>query len=192
MSTSRIAHAVAGLTGVTIEAIGFDTGKGMPAAVDYRDHPEQYFEGDFAVPDLDALARSLPPNTRLMVGDTHQNIARFISGYEGTVGFVSVDVDYYSSTGVCLELLAAADTRCLPWMPVFFDDVLLSSHNPWCGELLAIREFNEANSLRKISPDTGLRNSRIMKNASWIPQMYALDHPARAVRADRPPQPRSM
>jgi hypothetical protein len=194
-SMSRIAQAVSKDTGVAIDVVGFDTGRGMPAALDYRDHPEQYFEGDFAAPDPDALARSLPENTRLMVGNTQENIGRFISEYEGAIGFVSVDVDYYSSTKVCLELLASQNVRCLPWMPVFFDDVLLNSHNPWCGELLAISEFNDENSARKIAPYTALRDIRIMKSASWIRQMYSLhvlDHPARSVGANKPAQPRAM
>jgi hypothetical protein len=194
-SMSRIAEAVSKEVGITIDVIGFDTGKGMPPAIDYRDHPEQYFEGDFAAPDLDALVRSLPANTRLIVGDTRKNIARFTSEYDGTIGFVCVDVDYYSSAKVCLELLSSRDAHCLPWMPVFFDDVLLNSHNPWCGELLAISEFNEANPLRKIAPYTALRDSRIMKNASWIRQMYSLhvlDHEARSVESNKPAQPRKM
>jgi len=194
-SMSRIAHAVSKQTGVMIDVIGFDTGKGMPPAIDYRDHPEQYFEGDFAAPDLAALLKSLPASTQLLVGDTRQNIARFLSEYDGTLGFVSVDVDYYSSAKDCLGLLSSRQARCLPWMPVFFDDVLLESHNPWCGELLAISEFNEANPLRKLAPYTSLRNSRIMKNASWIPQMYALhvlDHQARSVESNKPPKPRTM
>ena len=34
-------------TGVEFQILGFDTGAGMPPPVDYKDHPEKYFTGDY-------------------------------------------------------------------------------------------------------------------------------------------------
>jgi hypothetical protein len=185
-SLSRIAAAVQEITNVTIEVVGFDTGFGMPPAEDYRDHPEHYFQGDFAPP---TQPLDLPSNCRLIVGAIRDTVPKFLREFSGTIGFVSVDVDYYSSTKDCLEIFKSEPARYLPTVPTFFDDVLLDSHNEWCGERLAINEFNQTQNLRKIAHYTALRTTRIFKNANWIEQMYAvhvLDHRTRQVEANRP------
>lgn len=56
---AHIAVRVAALTGVRIEVFGFDTGQGMPAPVDFRDHPEYYARGDFPMNEKD-LRATLP------------------------------------------------------------------------------------------------------------------------------------
>jgi len=119
----------------------------------------------------------------------------FLNDHDGVIGFVSVDVDYYTSTRSCLALLTDRADRYLPCVPIFFDDVMEDWHNPWCGEQLALEEFNSSNPMRKIAPYTALVNKRIMKNASWLRQMYALhvlDHELRSVSANTPDRPRSM
>jgi hypothetical protein len=195
MSMSRIANAVSKMTGIQLDVIGFDTGKGMPPAVDYRDHPEVYFEGDFAPDNLSSLMASLPSNAKIVIGDVSETVPKFVRGYDGVIGFVSVDVDYYSSAKHCLNIFTEDCNKYLPWSPVFFDDVLNDSHNPWCGEKLAIAEFNTQHALRKIAPFNAIRNKRIMKSASWLPQMYCLhvlDHRLRSVSANTVLVPRKM
>lgn len=195
LSMCRIAKAVSVKTGVAIEVIGFDIGSGMPPAADYRDHPEYYFQGDYALPQVSKLLKSLPKYARLIIGDVADTVPRFLSDYEGVIGFVAVDVDYYTSTKSCLGLLTDRPDKYLPCVPIYFDDVLADWHNPWCGEQLAFEEFNGFHSMRKIAPYTALANKRIMKNASWIPQMYALhvlDHKLRSVSANKPDRPRSV
>jgi hypothetical protein len=195
LSMSRIASAISNMTGIQLDVVGFDTGKGMPPAVDYRDHPEDYFEGDFAPDNLASLIESLPGNTRLIVGNISETVPEFVKNYDGVIGFVSVDVDYYSSAKDCLKIFTEHCNKYLPWSPVFFDDVLHDSHNAWCGEKLAIDEFNKEHALRKIAPFNEIRNKRIMKSASWLPQMYCLhvlDHPLRSVSANKTLTPRKM
>jgi hypothetical protein len=195
MSMSRIARAVSKMTGIQLDVVGFDTGRGMPPAVDYRDHPEVYFEGDFAPDNLGGLIASLPSNTKMVIGDISDTVPEFVKSYDGVIGFVSVDVDYYSSAKQCLNIFTEDCNKYLPWSPVFFDDVLKDSHNPWCGEKLAIAEFNSEHALRKITPFNAIRNKRIMKSASWLPQMYCLhvlDHRLRSVSANSILVPRKM
>jgi hypothetical protein len=51
-------------------------------------------------------------------------------------------------------------------------------------ELLAVREFNEENEMRKIHLFAGLRHKRLFKHTSWFDQVYllhVLDHPRRNV-----------
>jgi len=195
LSMCRIAKAVSATTGVMIDVIGFDTGGGMPVATDYRDHPEYYSQGDYAPSSVWGLFKSLPKNAHLIIGDVADTVPDFLNDYEGVIGFVSVDVDYYTSTKSCLALLADRANKYLPCVPVFFDDVLEDWHNPWCGEQLVVEEFNVSHPMRKIAPYTALTNKRIMKNASWIRQMYALhvlDHKLRSVTANAPDRPRSV
>lgn len=195
LSMCRIAEAVSKLTGVHIDVVGFDTGAGMPPARDYRDHPESYSHGDFAMPDPERLRASLPAFGQLILGNIEQTAGQFIDQFEGVLGFVAVDVDYYSSATNCLSMLKGQPEKYLPLVPAFFDDVILDVHNPWCGELLAIEEFNKANDLRKIARFTALAGKRILKSASWLEQMYCLhvlDHPTRNARSVGADAPRTM
>ncbi len=195
LSMCRIAEAVSRLTGVQIDVVGFDTGNGMPPARDYRDHPEYYGHADFAMPDPGKLRAALPSFAQLVLGDIAETGPAFLKQYDHAIGFVAVDVDYHSSATECLAMLNGPAEKYLPTVPVFFDDVLLDNHNPWCGELLAIEEFNRRGDFRKIAPFTALATKRILKSASWIPQMYALhvlDHAARSVEANTTSTPRVM
>jgi hypothetical protein len=178
-SLVRIAKAVHKVTGVEIRVVGFDSGVGMPEAIDYRDHPELYMKGDFPPSDNAALEADIAPVGRLILGPAEKTIQQFLNTADVPIGFISIDVDYYSSGKNCLSLLDGRPDQYLPWLPVFFDDVLLDPHNPWCGELLAINEFNAEHQYRKISPFQALRQKRFMKNAGWLEQMYCahiLDH----------------
>ena len=60
----------------------------------------------------------------------------------------------------------------LPKFPLYLDDSNQPDHNIFCGELLAVEEFNAKSSHRKIAPMRQLRNWRIFKNALWLDQMF--------------------
>lgn len=180
----QIAERTTKATGIDFRVIGFDTGKGMPPAVDYRDLPENFQEGDFSM-DVEKLTRSLPAFAKLVVGDIEDTVPTYLSSLteEAPVGFISVDVDYYSSAKKALTILTGSPLHYLPIVPVYLDDLGADGVNPWTGELLAVNEFNEENKLRKIAPFTMLRARRIFKNPSWIDRMYAShfhDHPLRS------------
>jgi hypothetical protein len=79
----------------------------------------------------------------------------------------------------------------LPIVATYLDDIGVPGSNPWTGELLAVREFNDANKLRKIAPFTLLRSQRIFKNTQWIDRMFAAhihDHRLRSPAVKRPSQ----
>src|SRR3954451_13561359 len=61
MNMATIAERVSAETGVSIAIHGFDGGAGLPPALDYRDHPDLYGEGDYPM-DFEGLQRILPPN----------------------------------------------------------------------------------------------------------------------------------
>ena len=182
----EISRNITKLTGVDFEIFGFDSGKGMPPPRDHRDHPEVFSEGSFPLIDRSALIRALPQNAKLILGDIEETLPSFIAHLSASspVGFVVIDVDYYSSAKECLNVFIGEPDHYLPWTLVYLDDTGFESANPWAGELLAVREFNEENEMRKIHLFAGLRHKRLFKHTSWFDQVYllhVLDHPRRSV-----------
>jgi hypothetical protein len=180
-----VAAKVTRATGVRFRVFGFDTGRGMPPPTSYRDHPELYQEGDFPM-DQGALRKQLPDNAELVIGDLADTVGPFRDRVSpaAPIGFVSIDVDYYSSTVSALRVLEGAPEQYLPRAVVYLDDVEYPTHNSWCGELLAVREFNDRNERRKIERHAFLRSFRLFRNARWIDHVFmlhVLDHPSRNV-----------
>ena len=186
----HIAELTRRATGIEFHIFGFDTGKGMPAAVDYRDLPEIFQEGDFPI-DVELLTRALPTFAKLVIGDVEDTVPAFLAraNADAPIGFVAIDVDYYSSAVKALRILTAESNRYLPIVPVYLDDIGVDGSNPWTGELLAVNEFNRDNEFRKIAPFTLLRSRRIFKNTQWIDRMFAAhihDHALRSPSMRRP------
>jgi hypothetical protein len=184
MNICLLAEKIAAATRIQFKVFGFDTGTGMPAPRDYRDHPEHYMTGDFPMQNPDWLQARLPPFAKLIFGDVSETVPRFLStlSEESPIGFVSIDVDYYWSTVEALRVFEGRSVQYLPTITLYLDDILLEEHNSWCGELGAINDFNQAQGLRKIEPFNHLRANRLFKNAKWIDNMFTLhvlDHPWR-------------
>ena len=140
----REAAAVERDTGVRITVVGFDAGGGLPAATtgDYRDHPDYWQPGDFPM-DVARLQASLSPRTQLVLGDIRETLPRWIAQSQpAPVGFVSFDLDYYSSTLAAFEIFAHPAKRMLNRVPCYFDDIIAFVAHQDAGELLAIRTFN--------------------------------------------------
>jgi hypothetical protein len=185
LTLCRIAERTTKATGIEFRIVGFDGGKGMPPAIDYRDLPEHFQQGDFPMIDFAGLKRSLPSNCELILGDVAETAPAFAKtlGPDAPLGFVAVDVDYYSAAKAALPILAGAPENYLPLVPVYLDDIGMDGNNPWTGELLAVAEFNAEHASRKIAPFTLLRSRRIFKNTQWIDRMFAAhihDHPYRS------------
>lgn len=184
LNMCEIASRVTRVSGVEFSIVGFDSGTGMPPPRDFRDHPEYFAEGDFPS-DTSALARKLPPNASLRIGDVSRTVPEFFQTLTNAapLGFAAIDVDYYWSTRECLAVLLGSPDCYLPVTPIYLDDVEEVGMNRWAGELLAVDEFNAENALRKIAPLNFLRQRRIFRNAKWIEHMFALhvfDHPIRS------------
>lgn len=189
LNLCRIAERTSAATSVGIRVVGFDSGTGMPPAIDYRDLPEHFQQGDFPM-NTAGLRRALPSFAELILGDVGETVPAFLQTLSAgaPLGFVSVDVDYYSSTKASLPILLGDAASYLPVVPVYLDDIGVDGSNPWTGELLAVREFNAENPYRKIAPFTLLRSRRIFKSTQWIDRMFAAhihDHPRRSPAARR-------
>ncbi len=182
LNMSMIAVRVEAATGVRVRVVGFDSGSGMPPPVDYRDHPDLYVRGDYQM-DFDALQRRLPAGTSLILGPIDETVPKFLKELSVPIGYVVIDVDYWSSTCAALRVFDGQPEQYLPMVICYVDDIQFEENNSWCGELLAIREFNDAHPLRKIERCDVLLNRRIFKRAPWLRQIFylhVLDHPARS------------
>jgi len=201
LNLCQLAERVERETGVHFHIVGFDTGAGMPPPTDYRDHPELYASGDYTM-DRQALVAALPPDARLILGDLSETMGDFVASItpDAPLAFVTLDVDFYSSTRHALDLLTGPPNCYFPYVNVYVDDVALPTHTRYAGEQLAMSEFNDANDLRKLEFDRFLVHSRVFKHAEWLSHMYklhVLDHPRRndvaragGVRVENPYLPR--
>ncbi|MBO3746972.1 hypothetical protein J5X84_12920 [Streptosporangiaceae bacterium NEAU-GS5] len=179
---SRQAALATKATGVQIDVYGFDTGQGLPKPTDFRDLPYIWREGDFVM-DVAALQRKLP-DAHLILGNLSDTATQFLDGEQpAPIGFVSIDVDFYSSTAAALAIFAGDHKYFLPRVFCYLDDTVGDDdqiiHNEYVGELAAIREFNEASRTAKLSAINGLRHKRVVP-APWNDNIFALhrfDHP---------------
>jgi hypothetical protein len=172
VALERIAAICEKLVGVEIRTYGFDSAVGLPKPVDYRDVPNLFSANDFPM-NVDALRARLD-KAKLIIGPIQDTIEDFVRGGPEPVGFVAIDVDFYSSTAQALRIFTSTHGSLLPRVYCYFDDIIGCTYSEFTGERLAIREFNCASELRKISPIYGLRYfvAREMMNDPWVEQMY--------------------
>ena len=175
LSLVDLAEFLSTYTEIEFEIFGFDTTTGLTEILDYRDHPEIWTAGQYAMSDADALIRQLPANATLVEGDVRDTVQCFVKERltdRAPVGFISIDLDLYSSTKRALDILMGPPEAYLPAVMMYFDDVDGQvTLNRWCGEELAIEEFNAQPSPRKIQ-----------RKVTKTPKSFAchvLDHPAR-------------
>ncbi len=176
LALQTIAAAVSSTTGVGLKVFGFDTGVGLPKVDDPRDMPHVWRSGDYCM-DFAALQKRLGKTTTLIVGDVDRTIHEFLAKPHPPVGFVSFDMDLYTSTRDALALFRGAEalTHCLPRVVCYFDDVMGVTMADITGERLAINEYNETHrSVRCISPVYGLRYDIGWPHnqAQWPDMMY--------------------
>jgi hypothetical protein len=172
LALENAASAATSVSGVQIQVVGFDTGAGMPPPEDHRDVPWGVRPGLFAM-DPDALRARLK-SARLMLGPVNETVPAWVAEGGAPVGFVSCDLDYYSSTRDALQLFDAGSELLLPRIPCYFDDVLGYGWSDFNGELAAIAEFNESHPRRKIGKVYGLRYSLPPSefNLAWPEKIY--------------------
>jgi hypothetical protein len=161
--------------GIKIEVYGFDTGKGLPKTEDYRDLPHVWREGFYKM-DYGKLQKRLH-SAKLVIGDVKETLPAFFEKHNpAPVAAVMFDMDLYSSTVPALRLFEADDSRLLPRIFTYFDDIGTSifdytaCYSEYTGERLAINEFNERHSERKISPHFGLLSEKWRE--SWYNRIF--------------------
>ena len=162
VNLEKISFEIEKLTGINIDVYGFDTAMGMPESSDYRDLPYIWQKGFFRM-DFEKLKNSLK-KAKLVIGDVKETIKDFTDKYNPSpIGFISFDMDYYTSTINSLSIFNNKIDCFLPRVFCHFDDCIGDDweiHSEFAGELLAINEFNQTNKLKKIAPVFGLKHKR--------------------------------
>jgi hypothetical protein len=173
--------------GVEIEVVGFDGRVGMPAPTDVRDLPFVWDQGFYQMDETKLRGRL--KRARLVLGMVAETVAT--TAFRLPVGFVSFDLDYYSSTMDALALFDRSEDTRLPRVLCYFDDVIVPERAFMCehvGELAAIAEFNARHDGKKVGKIAHLNWTRPVQNA-WCEQMYALhdfQHPLYRVNITPP------
>jgi hypothetical protein len=188
LELEKMAHTIGKAVGVRVDVYGFDIGEGLPKPLDYRDLPYVWKMEQFRmdVPKLEARLST----AQLVIGDVADTVVPFGKRDElAPVGFISFDLDFYSSTLAAFRIFDAPTTKMLPRVYCYFDDIIGPDHELHCnyvGELLAIKEFNEAQPAKKISQINGLAWKRYIP-AVWNDVMYimhAFEHPMYGIYID--------
>jgi hypothetical protein len=166
--------------GIEIEVYGFDTGGGLPPTEkDYRDLTF-FFHGGAMKMNFDSLSKRLK-RAKLVIGDIRKTGKEFFEKYKpAPIAAVSFDMDLYTSTAAALSLFEGNDEYLSPRIFSYFDDIIgndLCLISDWTGELLAIKEFNKKNEMRKISPMYHLRyNPHITRQHDMIYILHIFTH----------------
>ena len=120
LNMEALARRIARFFEMEIEVHGFDTGAGLPRPEDYRDVPYIFGEGDYLMDE--AALRTRLNGTNLWIGPVADRIEALKDA--PPVGFISFDLDLYSST---VEAMRVFDFPCssrLPHVICYFDDIL--------------------------------------------------------------------
>jgi hypothetical protein len=163
------------LTGVSFQVHGFDSGEGLPAArTDWRDCPFAFSGGEFKV-DREQLERRLK-GARLWYGDVAHTIHKFIADDSiPPIGFVSQDLDLYTSTRDTFDAFRMSHHRLLPRITMYFDDLVGYPYSSVTGEWAAIDEFNLTETDLKIGQLRHLKyHLGRYAYAQWAECMYVL------------------
>ena len=111
---------------------------------------------------------------RLILGPVAETVPGFVASRPAPVAFASIDLDLYTSTVHALKLLEAENALLLPRVFCYFDDISGFTFSEFAGERLAINEFNENHSMRKISLIPGLKYylDDDMRGNPWEEKIY--------------------
>jgi hypothetical protein len=176
---------------VRIRTFGFDAGSGLPPSRDPRDCPFAFPGGEFAMDQLQLKARL--QRSELFIGDVHDTVSQFCEKLHPPVGFVSNDLDLYTSTRDSFALYELGPDRLLPRVTLYFDDLHGYPYTTASGEWAAIHDFNAAFQKRQIGYVSGLKHTigGCYRFAPWAESFFVLhvfDHPAYAAAeaADMP------
>jgi hypothetical protein len=180
LTLEYIADRIQEMIDVKIAIYGFDTVSGLTKPQDYRDCPNIFLENQFPM-DKEQLERCLRRAT-LKLGPVKDTVPAFLQSTPAPVAFVSFDLDLYSSTRDALILFEGKHNYLLPRVFCYFDDINGLTYSDYNGERLAISEFNDRHTTRKLSPAYGLQYfvPEEYKNVEWPTLFYfahIFDHP---------------
>jgi hypothetical protein len=114
---------------------------------------------------------------QLHIGLIEDTVIEAVSDLRGPIGFVAIDVDYYTASTHVLRIFDTPAKTRLPRPLVYADDIFgWHDLNILCsavGEERAFADFNAAHDTMTIEPIRGLRHKRPVP-AMWNEKMFAL------------------
>lgn len=169
LALEEYAHLISEKVNINIQVVGFDTGHGLPAPVDYGDLPHLWAAGDFDM-DIDKLQSRLS-TAELRLGLVAESVPKYLESHsmDSPIGFVSFDLDLWSSTVDAFGIFRGQAEHCLPRTWCYFDDIVETVQD--VGELLAIDQFNEESHGRKIRRPYMLRDN-VPFQPAWAEQLF--------------------
>ena len=112
-------------------------------------------------------------------------VPEFVAQNHPPIGFISYDLDYYSSTRHALAILSSPDRKTLRRVFLYFDDVDSDINHRYAGELLAIDEFSAMHEDVKIDQWRGVSRYSLFMHPLWLRRMY-IAHDLAAISATVP------
>jgi hypothetical protein len=148
----------------------FDSFKGLPPPTGSHDAHVTWSAGDFAF-STDYIRGVIRKNgfpldrVRFVEGFFEESLTPALaeSLRSKPPAFVTLDLDYYSSTKAALDFL---QPLFVSGCNVFFDDLWSFDGHPEHGQLKALREFNAANKRGQLVPNT-IFPDRIYSYFNW-------------------------
>ncbi len=186
LALQKEAGAVERATGVKIKVYGFDNGSaGLPNFIgDHRDHPDVWIPGDYSMNEAELRSR-LEPRTTLILGNVRDTVPEFVADPRNPpVGFISIDLDLYSSTLDALRILSLPNKRMLNRVPLYFDDINMFISHGKAGELLAIADFNAGSPDVFIDKWMGIKMNRPFHETEYLNMMFVA-HDLKAISGTR-------
>jgi hypothetical protein len=181
IALEKHAIAVERLWNLSVSVVGFDTSTGLPQPTDPRDCPFVFRGSEFKMDEAKLRARL--GRAQLRLGNVADTVPSFVKESFPPIGFVSNDLDLYTSTRDSFALLKIEPQHLLPRVTMYFDDLLGYPYTTITGEWAAINEFNSSQTARQIGQIFGLRQclGHIYRFANWCELIFTLhvfDHPA--------------
>jgi hypothetical protein len=176
-------------TGIKVLLYGFDSGSGLPTPLpDFRDHPDQWRSHDYPM-DEQNLRKRLSERVTLLIGNVKDTVPKFLSQNTIPIGFISFDLDLYSSTIDAMKVLSSTNRKVLNRIILYFDDIDFFFNHQFAGELLAISEFNQNNVHIKIDKWRGIQRNQVFKDSLWLSKMYVAHNleSISSIHLNRPP-----
>lgn len=163
LALERHSKEIGNSLGIKIHVYGFDTGTGLPEPVDYKDLPYHWQHGFYAM--NEEKLRQRLQDAELILGNVGKTITSFCNRTDiAPIGAVMFDLDFYSSTVEAFKIFNIDQKKILPRVYCYFDDIIGGEGELYCqftGERLAIREFNDANTKKKIADLYYLRSRKV-------------------------------
>jgi hypothetical protein len=178
VAMEKHARLVEKLWPVKVNIVGFDMSTGLPPRDEPRDCPFAFgggAGGEFSM--NESALRARLQGAELRLGDVSETTSAFAKESFAPIGFVSNDLDLYTSTRDSLQLFKLDASRYLPRIHMYFDDLTGYPYTTENAEWAAINDFNKQSESRKLGLIYGLNHGigPLYRFAPWPEKIFVLE-----------------